>query len=136
MASGFLKRIDVQEFDSLTDRDTAAMKLVDSGKIVHCSFSGSGYPAVYIYELLEVPADIDTFKIEIDGKLITACWYITGRNLKPGDLYIAKRNTGWQLAKCLYVNQEEGWVMPDPPASVYSYDCWECHKVIEVKLIV
>ena len=70
-----------------------------------------------------------TFEIIIGNQRITAYANIRGDQLAPGDLYIAKRNTGWYLAKCLYVNHQDGWVMPDPPASIYSYDCHECAKV-------
>lgn len=77
----------------------------------------------------------DTFSVTIGRKQIVAYRNIRGDQLAPGDLYIAKRNTGWHLAKCLYVNREDGWVMPDPPASIYSYDCHECAKVKEINII-
>lgn len=46
-------------------------------------------------------------------------------------MYIARRNTGWHLAKCKHVH-EDGWVVPDPPMSIYSYDCHECAKVVSI----
>lgn len=76
-----------------------------------------------------------TFEVIIGNQRITAYANIRGDQLAPGDLYIAKRNTGWHLAKCLYVNHEDGWVMPDPPASIYSYNCRECAKVKSVEEI-
>lgn len=79
--------------------------------------------------------DYELFEVDINGKRIVAYKAINGHDLLPGDLYIAKRNTGWHLAKCLYVDKSGGWVMPDPPASIYSYDCHECFKVKEVTSI-
>ncbi len=54
--------------------------------------------------------------------------------IKPGDRYVAERNTGPQLltAKRI-VGQGEGpggfgnWI--DPEESAYNYDIWECVKV-------
>lgn len=74
----------------------------------------------------------NTFEVIIGDKRIIAYNNIRGHDLVPGDMYIAKRNTGWHLGKCKYVNHEDAWVMPDPPASMYSYDCCECHKVKEI----
>lgn len=71
----------------------------------------------------------ETFEVVIGNQRIVAYSDVRGDQLAPGDMYIAKRNTGWHLAKCLYVNHDAGWVMPDPPASIYSYDCHECAKV-------
>jgi hypothetical protein len=52
----------------------------------------------------------------------------------PGDLYLAKRNTGWHLLTCARVVQEgphhtRGYVVPQEPAA-YCYDLWECLKVV------
>ena len=77
----------------------------------------------------------DTFEITIDRKRIVAYCDIRGDQLSPGDLYVAKRNTGWHLAKCKYVDRNGGWVMPEPPLSIYSYDCHECAKVKEINII-
>lgn len=74
-------------------------------------------------------------KIILDGKSIIAYREIRGNELVPGDLYIAKRNTGWHLGKCLKVNHEYGWVMSDPPCKLYSYNCNECYKVLCVNNI-
>lgn len=75
-----------------------------------------------------------TFQVEIDGKTIVAYENIRGEQLKKGDLYIAKRNTGWQLGKCgrVMLGPNEKWVESDPPCAIYSYDCWECRKVKEI----
>lgn len=54
--------------------------------------------------------------------------YITG--LKPGDLYMAKRNTGWKLLTCRKYNKDTRVVFPtDTMAYVYNDD--ECFKVLE-----
>lgn len=73
-----------------------------------------------------------TFEVEINAQRVVAYRDVRGSELKPGDMYIAKRNTGWHLAKCLRVNVDGGWVMADPPASIYSYDLHECFKVKEI----
>lgn len=54
----------------------------------------------------------------------------TGRDLKPGDLYVAKRNPviGWLLLECHEVNFEQGFVAPKD--GEYCFDFHECHKVI------
>ena len=75
----------------------------------------------------------DLFSVKIDGHFVVAYREKNGDKLKPGDLYIAKRNTGWQIGKCLKVNLEDGYVMSDPPCEVYSYDLHECYKVYSIK---
>jgi hypothetical protein len=73
------------------------------------------------------------FEVSIDNRRVFACRDVRGDRLEPGDLYIAKRNTGWKLGKCLKVDHENKWVMSDPPCKLYSYDCHECHKVLYVE---
>lgn len=77
----------------------------------------------------------DTFEVRITDLVITAYTNIRGDQLKPGDMYIAKRNTGWQLGKCRLVNLEGNWVMSDPPGKLYSYDCQECFKVKNIEAL-
>lgn len=72
----------------------------------------------------------DTFEVVIGNKRVIAYSHIYGDELKVGDMYIGKRNTGWQLAKCGKVTQ--GWVASDPFGQIYSYDCCECRKVKEI----
>lgn len=69
--------------------------------------------------------------------------------IKPGDTYLAKRNTGWKLLTCKEVkyqaclgeekcfawrsphNKEKGH--PDyiiPVEWAYPFDAWECYKVV------
>ena len=86
-----------------------------------------------ICDLCEDDGCPDFFKVVIDEKIIIAHREIRGDKLVPGDLYIAKRNTGWQIGKCLKVNLESGWVMSDPPMEIYSYDCHECHKILFIR---
>ena len=76
----------------------------------------------------------ETFEVIIGNQRIIAYENIRGWDLKPGDMYIGKRNTGWQLAKCGKVHTEPhtGWVDSDPFGAIYSYDCGECHKVKEI----
>lgn len=49
-------------------------------------------------------------------------------DIKPGDSYIAMRNTGLRLLTCKEVRS--GFVVPTEPE--YPYDLWECVKV-EIK---
>ena len=72
------------------------------------------------------------FEAIIDNTRVIAYREIHGDELKQGDMYIAKRNTGWKLGKCLYVNNHDGYVVSDPPCELYSYDCHECYKVLKV----
>ena len=52
----------------------------------------------------------------------------------PGDLYLARRHTGWHLLTCAEVvkvgpNQTRGYVVPREK-NAYCYDLWECLKVV------
>jgi len=49
-----------------------------------------------------------------------------GMPVRPGDLYIAKRNQGWKLLECLSLG--DAWVQPT--TWDYPYDFSECVKVI------
>lgn len=71
----------------------------------------------------------ETFDVVIDNMHITAYKNVHGHDLEPGDMYIAKRNTGWRLGKCRLVDHKNGWVVADPPLTLYSYNCNECYKV-------
>lgn len=79
----------------------------------------------------------DTFEVRIGDMVITAYANIRGDELVRGDMYIAKRNTGWQLGKCCRVYLEPGanYVMSDPPGKLYSYNCNECYKVKDIKAL-
>lgn len=55
---------------------------------------------------------------------------IDGESLKKGDLYVGKRNVGFELLTCQEVDSEHHWVFPEERA--YIYDTHECHKVIDV----
>ena len=62
-------------------------------------------------------ADLDGFLLEGRPK----------EDIKPGDYYVAQRNTGPQLLRAKYVDWENWWVVPDTFA--YVYDISECVKV-------
>lgn len=48
--------------------------------------------------------------------------------IKPDDLYIAERNTGVKLLTC----REIGDRCIVPKEVAYSFDTWECAKVIQI----
>ncbi len=48
--------------------------------------------------------------------------------IKPGDMYLAGRNTGIKLLTCLSVHERD-WIVPTTMA--YSFDTWECRKVVD-----
>ena len=52
----------------------------------------------------------------------------TGSTIKPGDIYLAKRNTGWKLLTCKENNLDKFFVVPEENA--YWYDLDECFKVV------
>lgn len=62
------------------------------------------------------------------GEIISIDSHTTGRDLISGDVYVAKRNTGWELLTCDYVDNKLGYVAPKEVA--YYYDLNECHKVV------
>ena len=76
------------------------------------------------------------FKSKID-KIVKVSLSSSGDDLKPGDLFIGKRNTGWELGVCSYVETVGKYVISSDEniyglAQIYPYDCWECKKVIEI----
>lgn len=64
-----------------------------------------------------------------DGRKIIAS-VDGGKDLKHGDLYIACRNTGWELLTCNVVENDKCWV--EPIENAYFYDTHECHRVISI----
>lgn len=50
--------------------------------------------------------------------------------LKPGDTYMAVRNTGWKLLTCATVNANQKYVVPEENA--YCFDTWECYRVLNI----
>ena len=64
-----------------------------------------------------------------DGRKILASTE-SGKSLRHGDLYVANRNTGWELLTCNRVEEKECWV--EPMEKAYLYDTWECYKVIKM----
>ena len=77
----------------------------------------------------------DTFEIRITDTIVTAYSHIRGNRLKYGDMYIARRNGGWQLGKCYKVDHENNYVMSDPPGKLYSYNYEECFKVKDIVVL-
>lgn len=51
---------------------------------------------------------------------------VADTGILSGDLYMAKRNTGWHLFEC---NKTDG-ISVYPKGIGYPYDCYECFKVI------
>lgn len=60
------------------------------------------------------------------------------RLIEPGDLYLARRNTGWELLTCKIHRKEPlpgerfGWWIT-PVEVAYAYNTHECWKVVEMK---
>lgn len=71
---------------------------------------------------LIIPKNINNFIAEVDESF--DCSY-----LQEGDLYVGKRNTGWEFGICKKV--ENGCVMA-VSAMIYSYDTCECKKIIRM----
>ena len=51
--------------------------------------------------------------------------------LHPGDLYMARRNTGWHLLTCRTVQVSQHFVVPMEVA--YCFDTWECYRVLTIR---
>ena len=64
------------------------------------------------------------------GVTVTVDMSITGRDLKPGDTYVARRNLaiGWLILTCREVNLDRGYVVP--VQQEYYFDLHECFKVV------
>ena len=67
--------------------------------------------------------------MEIEGLLVDP-----QASILPGDLYLAKRHTGWHLLTAAKVISEcpdhtRGYVVPAEPGA-YCYDIFECLKVV------
>ena len=51
--------------------------------------------------------------------------------LRPGAMYLAKRNTGWKLLTCRLVDTQRHFVVPMEVA--YCFDTWECYRVLTIR---
>lgn len=51
------------------------------------------------------------------------------RNLRPGDLYVGRRNTGWNLG---IVGEIHDGYIQEQNVRIYSYDIHECVKVKKI----
>lgn len=78
-------------------------------------------------------------KIILEGATVDAMdesVRLTG--IEPGEIYIAKRNTGWKLLTCKSVEMDcvpdhgeyVNWV--NPVEAEYNYDGHECFKVVNI----
>ena len=75
----------------------------------------------------------ETFEVSIGENKVIAYKNVNGDKLEPGDLYVAKRNTGWEILKCKEVRNNLWCVVPDADfKDAYWYDLPECFKVKEV----
>ena len=52
---------------------------------------------------------------------------ISSEPIAPGDLYLAKKNTGWKLLTCKSFHKA-GFIVPEESGQ-YCYDLCDCHKV-------
>jgi len=64
------------------------------------------------------------------------CSLIEFKNLKPGDTYIGKRNTGWHMSTVSGDNlweltRKNGYIYGE--GNIYPYNIRECLKVLEIK---
>jgi len=76
--------------------------------------------------------------IEFEGmKIILSDKTAMDDQLKPGDIYCAKRNQGWKFLTCKEVVMSKDYL--DIPSYIlneegeYPYDAYECRKVLEIK---
>lgn len=72
--------------------------------------------------------NVKEVKIEKTGKMVKINCDISGDKLVAGDIYAAKRNTGWELLTCKEVDLINGWIVPCELA--YLYNLFECFKVV------
>lgn len=71
--------------------------------------------------------DIKTNK----NKVVKVDMESSGLDLKPGDMYVVRRNTGWELLTCDFVTS--GWVVSKE--SAFCYNICVCHKVIDCDIL-
>ncbi len=61
---------------------------------------------------------------------IEELWFeLSDDEIKPGNLYVAERNTGPILLECRKVDKENGYIVP---IDGYPFDIWECKKVVKL----
>ena len=71
------------------------------------------------------PSWREELRVEIEGLQFR----LSDDEIKPGNLYVAERNTGPVLLECRKVDEENGYIVP---ISGYPFDIWECRKVIGI----
>jgi hypothetical protein len=71
---------------------------------------------------------VKNLEVEIEGLKLKLC----KDEIKPGDMYVAERNSGPKLLECEKVVEDQGYIVPKMNADgkvEYPYDIWECRKV-------
>lgn len=69
--------------------------------------------------------------IEIEGlKLEVSDKSLYDEKIEVGELYVGKRNTGWQLGTFRMMSPE-GWVYDQARPGIYPYNDYECRKVLK-----
>lgn len=91
-------------------------------------------------------------EIELENaKIVCMDETVYNTGIKPGELYMAKRNTGWKLLTCRDVSYganrcgngnekffcehhpENGHIdVVFPQENAYPFDSWECFKVLDI----
>lgn len=51
----------------------------------------------------------------------------SGLYIEHGDVYLAKRNTGWKILTCKSHDREKGFIIPEE--SEYPYNTYECYRI-------
>ena len=87
------------------------------------------------FEEINCRAIAKSFKGEIYMK-VRIYKNLTGKSLKPGDLFVGRRNTGWELGVCSYVD-DGGYVISSDVntygfTQIYPYDNHEIRKVDKI----
>lgn len=67
--------------------------------------------------------DESPFTLDVDGVLML----VSHAPINPGDLYVAKRNTGWHILTCRETDMNLRCVFPVEPE--YPYDLPECLRI-------
>lgn len=66
--------------------------------------------------------------VEVDGLLLE----ISNEPPKDGEMYIAKRNVGYELLTAKFVDEINRYIVPKEFPNAYVYNICECKKVIKI----
>jgi hypothetical protein len=82
---------------------------------------------------------METKEIEFEGTTVVID--LTYGSIRKGDIYMARRNTGWKILTARDVIDRAradelglkycGWIAPVEPE--YPYDIMECFKAVEIR---